>query len=224
VEDQETLEGRAVVLFHHQFRAPFKIDLAYQNTTDLVQSTIQDLLSNCVVTTSIVVGRILLTADQQLGMEQLAVITRANLVDGRRVEVDEDGARDVFAAARLSEHGIELAGVVESLRVRVGTTILLEAVLEQVPAFTINLQPSCIMCICMCNRRLTAPRRCFRAVYRPGRYGGEESNQGINISGLISRVRRAHTVRSSSPVLESDIYLASGHLEMIFCGLMWEMR
>ena len=137
MEDQEALEGRAVVLFHHQSHPSFKIDLTYQNTTDLIQSTIQDLFSNCVVTTSIVVGRILLTADQQLRMEQLAVVTSANLVDGRGVEIDEDRARDIFAAASLSEYGIELAGVVECLGVRVGTTILLETVLEQVPAFTL---------------------------------------------------------------------------------------
>ena len=70
-------------------------------------------------------------------MEQLAVVTSANLVDGRGVEIDEDRARDIFAAASLSEYGIELAGVVECLGVRVGTTILLETVLEQVPAFTL---------------------------------------------------------------------------------------
>jgi hypothetical protein len=86
------------------------------------------------VSASIVIGSILLAADQQLGVKELAVISRANLVDGRRVEINEDRARDIFAAASLSEHGIELSGVVKGLCVRVRATILLEAVLEQISA------------------------------------------------------------------------------------------
>jgi hypothetical protein len=64
------------------------------------------------VSTSIVVGSILLTADQQLRMEKLAVIARANFVYWRGVEIDEDGARDVFAASSLGEDSIELTRVV----------------------------------------------------------------------------------------------------------------
>lgn len=104
----------------------------YQDTSDLVQSTIQDLLSDGVVTTGVVVGRVLLTANQQLGVEELSVITGADLIDRAGVQVDEDGSGHVFARAGLSEDGIELAAVVESLGIRIGTTILLEAVLEEV--------------------------------------------------------------------------------------------
>jgi hypothetical protein len=82
----------------------------------------------------IVVGSILLSTDQQLGVEQLAVITRANLVDGRGVKINEDGARDIFSASSLREDSVELARVVEGFRVGVRTSVFLEAMLEEVPS------------------------------------------------------------------------------------------
>jgi len=81
---------------------------------------------------SIVIGRVLLAANQQLRVEQLAIVTSADLVDGRGVEVDEDGTRDIFPTASLREDGIELAGVMQCLRVRIRATILLEAMFEEV--------------------------------------------------------------------------------------------
>jgi len=119
-------------------------------------------------------------------MEELAVITSADLVDWGGVEIDKDGARDVFAAASLSEDGIELSGVVEGLCVGVRTTILLEAMLEQVPAGRMSFQRRSSMYM---ERALTAPMRCFQAGYRPGRCGGEESGERINISRCAPRIR-----------------------------------
>ena len=96
-----------------------------------------------------VVGSILLAADQQLRVEQLAVGTSADLVNGlgllapglcvaesatyRGVQVDEDGARNVFAVASLREEGLARASLVERLRIGVRATISLEAVLKEVP-------------------------------------------------------------------------------------------
>lgn len=88
------------------------------------------------MTSSIVVGCVLLAADQQLWVEQLAVITSADLVNGGGVKVDEDGSRDIFATASLREDGIELARVVESLRVGIRPTVLLQAVFEKVPVLS----------------------------------------------------------------------------------------
>ena len=88
------------------------------------------------MTSSIVVGCVLLAADQQLWVEQLAVITSADLVNGGGVKVDEDGSRDIFATASLREDGVELARVVESLRVGIRPTILLQAVFEEVPVLS----------------------------------------------------------------------------------------
>ena len=64
VEDQESLETSALI----------------SKLTDPIQDEINNLLSNGVVTTSIVVGSILLASDKLLRVEQLAVGTSANLV------------------------------------------------------------------------------------------------------------------------------------------------
>src|SRR3954452_25452260 len=79
------------------------------NAANAVDDAVGHLLADGVVATGIVVGGILLAADQQLGVEQLAVGTSADLVDRGRVEVDEKGAGDVYAIARLGEEGLERA-------------------------------------------------------------------------------------------------------------------
>jgi hypothetical protein len=117
VEDQEALQGVAVV----------------GDTSDAVDNAVDHLLADGVVATGVVVGSILLAADQQLGVEERAVVTGADLVNGRGVQVDEDGAGHVFAATGLGEEGLERAYLGALLRIGVGTTIMSEAVLEEVP-------------------------------------------------------------------------------------------
>lgn len=52
----------------------------------------------------------------------------------RRVEIDEDGTRDVFAIAGFGKEGLEGTALVESLcRLRVQTTVGLETMLEKIP-------------------------------------------------------------------------------------------
>jgi len=108
--------------------------MTYQDSPNLIQSAIQYLLSNGIVSSRIVIRRILLAADQKLRVKQLSVIASANLVNGTRVEIDKDRTGDVFARASLSEDSIKLAGVVQCLRVWVGASIFLEPVLEEVAA------------------------------------------------------------------------------------------
>lgn len=79
-----------------------------------------------------VVGGVLLAADQQLGVEELAVGASSDLVDGRGVQVDEDGTRDVFAAASLGEESLVRARLTKLLRIGVGAAIRQQAVLEEV--------------------------------------------------------------------------------------------
>jgi hypothetical protein len=98
--------------------------------------------------TPTVVGGILLSADQELGVEQLAVGSRSNFVNGlrrevsrgrpkllgvayRRVQIDEDGTRNVFSASGFSEKGL-VGATFRRVRIRVGTSIGLETVLKQV--------------------------------------------------------------------------------------------
>lgn len=91
-------------------------------------------------------------------MEELAVGTGADLINGlvksqpvfllpfhlslhfpslskytyRRIEIDEDGARDIFAVARLGEERLKRATLGNSAIFRVDATVGFEAMLEQV--------------------------------------------------------------------------------------------
>jgi len=103
------------------------------NTANTVNDIVDHLLADCVVSTRIVVSGILLAADQQLGVEQLAVATSPDLIDGRRVEVDKDGAGDIFAIAGLGEESLERAAITDVLGIWVGTTVGSQAVLKEVP-------------------------------------------------------------------------------------------
>lgn len=82
--------------------------------------------------TGVVVGSILLSADQKLRVEERAIATSADLVNGGGVEVDEEGSRHVFAIAGLGEEGLVGAFGGDILEVGVRTTILTKAVLEEV--------------------------------------------------------------------------------------------
>lgn len=109
------------------------------NTSDPVNNIVDHLLANGVVSTSIVVGSILLAADQELRVEELAVGTSPDLVDGRGVEVDEDGPGHIFAVASLGEESLERASVANVLAVGVRATVGAEAVLKEVSTATVSL-------------------------------------------------------------------------------------
>jgi hypothetical protein len=83
VENEETLETRAVV----------------SNTTNLVENLVNQLLSDSVVTTSVVVGSILLAGDHLLRVEKTAVGTSANLINHVWLEIAVDSTWDIFAIA-----------------------------------------------------------------------------------------------------------------------------
>jgi hypothetical protein len=147
-----------------------------------------------------VVGSILLAADQELGVEQLAVGSGTDLIDRlyqsalnhcrdarsatyRWVQVDEDGAGDVFAAARLGEEGLEGATLREVCCIRVGATVSQKAVLEQVPG---QFESMRVRGIRMGSGRRTAPRRCYQAACRPGRCeGGRSVGLAVSIPSIM---------------------------------------
>lgn len=113
VEDQEALQTAAVVCLPGQFSLPHPVPSFVGprgsltgNASNAVNDIVNHLLADGVVTTSVVVGGIFLSADQKLGVKERAVATGADLVDWGGVEVDEDGARHVFAAAGLGEEGV----------------------------------------------------------------------------------------------------------------------
>jgi hypothetical protein len=126
VEDQEALQTRAVV----------------GNTAHFVQNLVNELLADGVVTTSIVVRRVLLASDHLLGVEQAAVGTGADLIDDIGLEIAVDGAGDIFALASLGEEGRKTfvvvgLGLALLSKVAVGLDAVLEAV--QLPARVCDL-------------------------------------------------------------------------------------
>ena len=139
VEDQEALEGVAVVydLESDMYPCPSTESgaLLTGDTADALANTVNHLLADGVVTAGIVVGSVLLPAHQELGVEELAVVAGADLIDRRGVEVDEDGAGDIFAAARLVEEGLERARISAlGVGVRKRAAIRPKAMLKQVPS------------------------------------------------------------------------------------------
>ena len=97
--------------------------LLTSNTADTVHDIVDHLLSNGVVATSIVVGSVLLAADEHLRVEEGAVSTSSDLINGRGVEIDEERARNMLAAAGLGEEGLERAGVANVGGIGVRTTV-----------------------------------------------------------------------------------------------------
>jgi hypothetical protein len=91
VEDEETLETSAVI----------------GELADTVEGKVNNLLTDGVVTTGVVVGSILLTGDQLLGVEELTVGTGADLIDDSGLKIEVDGTGDVLASTSLGEEGVE---------------------------------------------------------------------------------------------------------------------
>lgn len=88
------------------------------------------------MTTGVVVGSIFLSADQKLRVEELSVSTGADLVNGRRVQIDEDGSGHMLAGAGLGEESLVGATIKDILCVRVWSTVGSEAMLEKIPRST----------------------------------------------------------------------------------------
>jgi hypothetical protein len=133
VEDEETLQTGAVV----------------GNAADLVEDLVDELLSDGVVTTGVVVRGILLACDHLLGVEEGAVRAGANLVDDVGLKIGVDGTGDILALTcamlalgfgasgrkqrtSLGEEGAEAVVVVQGLALLGEETIGLDAVLEAV--------------------------------------------------------------------------------------------
>ena len=81
VENEETLETRAVV----------------GNVADLVENLVNQLLSDGIVTTGVVVGSILTSSDHLLWVEKGAVGTGADLIDDVWLEIAVNGTWNVLA-------------------------------------------------------------------------------------------------------------------------------
>jgi len=128
VEDEEALETSTLV----------------SELSDSVETEIDDFFTNGVVTSGEVVGSVLLTGDELLGVEELSVGTSSDLIDDGWLEIEEDTSWDVLSGTSLGEEGVE--GIVTSTNSLVGwhLSIRLDAVLEaeELPTGITNLDTS----------------------------------------------------------------------------------
>jgi len=125
VEDEETLETSALI----------------GELSDSVEAEIDDLLTDGVMSSGEVVGGILFTGDELLGVEELSVGSGSNLIDNGGLEIEEDASGHVLAGTSLGEEGVE--GIITATDGFVGRhlTIWLDSVLEaeELPAGVTNL-------------------------------------------------------------------------------------
>lgn len=91
VEDQESLESGAVV----------------GELSDSVETEVDDLSSNGVVSSGEVVGGVLLSRDELLWVEELSVGSRSDLVDDGGFEINHDTSGHVLSSSSLREEGAE---------------------------------------------------------------------------------------------------------------------
>ena len=119
------------------------------------------------------------------------------------IKIDEDRARNVFAIARLSEEGFVGAGLANVFRIRIGTTVGLETVLEEVAVgLCVRLDVHLMLLVLVVGvdrgmavkkggeENLTAPRHCYQAACQLGQCGGgrprrEGFCQSHSIQGTI---------------------------------------
>merc|ERR1719234_4133 len=85
VEEKESLESSAGIC----------------QLPDPVKNKVDNLLSDGVVSSGVVVGGILLSIDQLLGVVELTVCSASGLVDDSGLQIDEDRSWDVLASTGL---------------------------------------------------------------------------------------------------------------------------
>ena len=107
-----------------------------------VQDQVDNLLTDGVVASGVVVGGVLLAIDQLLRMVKLTVGSDTGLVDDGGFEVNKDSSWDVLSTSSFREEGLE--GVISKSLVRWHTSIRLDTVLQTVelPASISNLDSS----------------------------------------------------------------------------------
>jgi hypothetical protein len=102
------------------------------NSSYTLHDVVNHLLADGIMSTSVVVGSILLATDQQLGVEELTIAASSDLIDRGGVQIDEEGSGDIFAIAGFGEEGLERTSIADILGIGIGTAISAKTVLEQV--------------------------------------------------------------------------------------------
>jgi len=112
--------------------------------SDAIEDQVNDLLSDGVMTSGKVVGRVLFARNELLRMEELPVGARTNFIDNGGFEVDHDAPRHMFASSCFGKKRVEgIVSASDSL-VRRHLTIRLNAMLQtkELPACVSDLNTS----------------------------------------------------------------------------------
>ena len=109
--------------------------------TDTVKNHVNNLLANSVMATREVVGSILLSCDQLLGMEKLAVGTSPHFVNDSGFQVDHHTTGHMLASTCLGKEGVESVITATNCFITGHLAIWLDTVLEakKLPASIANL-------------------------------------------------------------------------------------
>jgi hypothetical protein len=116
VEDEKSLETGTLV----------------SKLSNSVENQVNDLFTDGVVTSGVVVGGILFTGDQLFWVEELSVSTGSDFIDDGWLQINEDSSWDVFAGTSFREKGVERVVAATNGFVAWHLSIRLDSVLEAV--------------------------------------------------------------------------------------------
>jgi len=128
VEDEEALKTSAIV----------------GELADAIEGGVNQILANGVVTAGKVVGCILATADELIGVVETAVGASADLVDNARLKIDKDRTGHKLASAGLAEESAQRIVLVFFGKLLIHHTIRADTVLkaEELPGGVTGLNTS----------------------------------------------------------------------------------
>jgi len=116
VKDEESLESGTLV----------------SEFSGSIENHVDDLFTNGVVTSGVVVSRVFFAGDQLFWVEKLSVSTSSDFIDHSWLQINEDSSWDVFAGTGFREKGVE--GIVAAANSFIGwhLSVRLDAVFEAV--------------------------------------------------------------------------------------------
>ena len=116
MKDEKALQPRALV----------------SQLANSVARDVDEFSTDRVVSTGVVVRRVLFTRNELLGMEQLAICSVPHFVHHRRLQIDKDGTGDVLPASCLGEKRVERVVQVDRRVFGGDVTVGLDAMLKTV--------------------------------------------------------------------------------------------
>jgi len=116
VEDEEALKSGALIC----------------QLTNAVQDNVDDLFANRVVTPGVVIGCVFFAGDELFRVEELSVSSGPDFVNDGGLQIDEDGARNVFTGPSLGEESVERIVTTADRLVRWHLAIRLDSVFQTV--------------------------------------------------------------------------------------------